>query len=201
VKINDDTLREAAELILRGELVAYPTDTVYGLGCDPFNDDAVLRLFNAKERVTGALPVLVEGFDIALKIGRFDKVAVALARKFWPGPLTIVVPAAARLPSEVTGSTNTVGLRAPAHQGALKLIHQSGGVLVGTSANITGKPSPTTAQEVARELGDRIDLILDGGQASPGVESTVVKAELGHVSILREKAIRRDQILAALESS
>lgn len=201
VKISDSAIHEAAELISHGGLVAYPTDTVYGLGCDPFNDNAVLRLFKAKERARGALPVLVDGYDTALKIGQFDRVAETLARRFWPGPLTIVVATVTRLPSQVTGSTKTVGLRAPAHRETLTLIHQSGGALVGTSANIAGNPSPTTPQEVIRDLGGRIDLVLDGGPARLSVESTVVRVEAGHVSILREKAIGQDQILATLKSS
>lgn len=200
VKISDETIREAAQLISHGGLVAYPTDTVYGLGCDPFNGEAVLRLFKAKQRVSGALPILVGGYDTAAKIGRFDDVSEALARRFWPGPLTIVVAALATLPSQVTGSSDTVGLRAPARRETLKLIRESGGALVGTSANLSGNQSPRTAQEVLRSLGNRIDLVLDGGPASLGVESTVVKVEAGHVSILREKAIAGDQVLASLKT-
>ncbi len=198
MKISDATIREAAELISHGGLVAYPTDTVYGLGCDPFNDEAVLRLFKAKNRVGGTVPLLVDSYDTALRIGKFDKVAEALALRFWPGPLTIVVPAVTRLPLQVTSSTRTVGLRAPANQETLKLIRESGGALVGTSANVTGNPSPRTAREVVRDLGSRIDLVLDGGPTTLGVESSIVEVEAGHVSILREKAIGRDQILATL---
>ena len=198
LKIDATTIRKAADIIRNGGLVAYPTDTVYGLGCDPFNDEAVKRLFKAKERAGGALPVLVDTLQRAMEIGSFDKVATRLARRYWPGPLTLVVPAKARLPPQVTGSSGTVGLRVPHRRETLDLIEQSGGALVGTSANIAGNPSLKSAEEVLKELKSRIDIVLDGGPATLGIESTIVKIDNGQISILREKAIPRQEIFNTL---
>ena len=198
LKIDASTIREAAEIIRKGGVVAYPTDTVYGLGCDPFNHEAVDRLFKAKERAGGALPVLVESLEEAMEIGQFDENATRLARRHWPGPLTLVVPVKVRLPPQVTGSSDTVGLRVPHRKETLDLIEQSGGALVGTSANIAGNPSSKSAEEVLKELENRIDIVLDGGPATLGMESTIVKIDNGQVSILREKAIPREEIFNTL---
>ena len=198
LKISASTIWEAAEIIRKGGIVAYPTDTVYGLGCDPFNNEAVQRLFKAKERAGGALPVLVESLEEAMEIGQFDENATRLARRHWPGPLTLVVPAKVRLPPQVTGSTDTVGLRVPRRGETIDLIKYSGGALVGTSANIAGNPSTKSAEEVLKELESRIDIVLDGGLATLGVESTIVKIDDGHVLILREKAIPREEIFNTL---
>ena len=198
LKVSDGALDEAAAVIRGGGLVAFPTDTVYGLGCDPFNADVVLRLFKAKERAGGVFPVLVDTLEKAQEIGSLDEVADRLARKYWPGPLTIVVPAKVILPPQVTGSTNTVGLRIPCRKDTLDLITGSGGALVGTSANIAGNPSSKSAEEVLRGLDGRIDLILDGGPATLGIESTIVKVDYGRITILREKAIPREEIFNTL---
>jgi L-threonylcarbamoyladenylate synthase len=193
-----EDIRQAARLVHEGGLIAYPTDTVYGLGCDPFNSDAVDRLVEAKERVKGSLPVLVSSLAEAERIGEINEVAAALASKFWPGPLTLVVRMRSNLPTKVTGDSQLVGLRIPNHETARPLIQESGGAIVGTSANISGHRSPSTAQEVLRELGGRIDLILDGGPTLLGRESTVVRIIGDAITVLREAAISQDDILKAL---
>ncbi len=200
VSVHDDTIRDAAALIRQGGLVAYPTDTVYGLGCDPFNADAVERLVKSKGRNKGSLPVLVESTDIARQLGTFSDLAVHLAEKFWPGPLTIVVSLKASLPADVTGDFETIGLRIPNHPVACKLIKSCDGAIIGTSANLSGKPSSKTADQVMRELKGRIDLIIDGGPALSGKESTVAKVVDDRVSVLREGAIPRGEILKAIEA-
>lgn len=201
LKVSHGALGDAVEVIKSGGLVAYPTDTVYALGCDPFNAEAVFRLLKAKERAGGALPVLVDSLEKAEEIGSLDEVAHRLARNYWPGPLTIVVPVKVRLPPQVTGSTDTIGLRIPRGSDTLDFITSSGQALVGTSANIAGNASSKSAEEVLRELDGRIDLILDGGPATIGIESTIVKVDSGRITILREKAIAREEIFGTLTAN
>jgi L-threonylcarbamoyladenylate synthase len=193
-----DDIKEAAKLVLEGCVIAYPTDTVYGLGCDPFNTDAVERLIKAKERVKGSLPILVSSLKDAERLGEIGGLAAGLANRFWPGPLTLVVRQCGDLPTRVTGDTLLVGLRIPNHETAGRLIRECGGALIGTSANMSGHGSLKTADEVVRELEGRIDLVVDGGPASIGRESTVVRVIGSEVTVLREGAISRDDILKAL---
>lgn len=201
ISTDSGSIHEARNIVRRGGLVAYPTDTVYGLGCDPFNPEAVERVVRSKSRSKGSLPVLVESVDLAQAYGSFSDLAIRLAEKFWPGPLTLVVPAKASFPTSVTGDSLTVGLRIPNHEFARKLIKSCGGGLIGTSANLSGNPSPKTADEVMRELKDRVDLIIDGGTVLTGKESTVAKVTEGTVSVLREGAISREEILKAIRPS
>ncbi len=200
VSVHEDTIRDAAALIRQGGLVAYPTDTVYGLGCDPFNADAVERLVKSKSRNKGSLPVLVQSIYVARQFGTFSQLAIHLAEKFWPGPFTLVVPLKARLPTDATGDSKTIGLRIPNHAVAGKLIKSCDGAIIGTSANLSGKPSSKTADEVMRDLKGRIDLIIDGGPVLSGKESTVAKVVDDKVSLLREGAIPRGEILRAIEA-
>ena len=193
-----ENIREAARLVLEGGLIAYPTDTVYALGCDPFDLDAVDRLVKAKERIKGSLPILVSSLGEAERIGEINEKSAALARKFWPGPLTLIVQTRSNLPGKVTDNSQSVGLRIPNHEATRRLILESGGAIVGTSANISGQRSLSTAQEVLEELGGRIDLVLDGGPTQPGRESTVVRIIGDDITVLREAAISRDDILKAL---
>ena len=193
-----EDIRDAARLVLEGGLIAYPTDTVYGLGCNPFDADAVDRLVKAKERIKGSLPILVSSFSEAERIGEINEKSAALASRFWPGPLTLVVQTRSNLPAKVTDNSQLVGLRIPNHETARRLILESGGAIVGTSANISGHRSLSTAQQVLSELGGRIDLILDGGPTQPGRESTVVRIVGDEITVLREVAISRDDILKAL---
>ncbi len=190
---------QAAEVIRAGGLVAYPTDTVYGVGCDPFNRQAVLRLVRAKSRAEAALPVLVDTLERATELANLDESALRLAKTFWPGALTIVVPTKAVFPPEVTGHSETVGLRIPRRTDTLGLIQQAGGAIVGTSANSTGQPASKSAGEVLKSLGDRIDILLDGGPATLGIESTIVRVHRGSVSILREGAIAGEEIVKTMK--
>jgi L-threonylcarbamoyladenylate synthase len=198
VAMSSESIVEAAKLVLVGQLIAYPTDTVYGLGCNPFDADAVDRLVKAKGRVKGSLPVLVSSLKEADRLGEISQVARTLAEKFWPGPLTLVVTSEGDFPRIVTDHSPLVGLRIPNHEMARELIQQCGGALIGTSANISGHSSLSTASEVFRELKDRIDLVLDGEPAPLGRESTVVRVVRDEVTVLREGAISQDDILKAL---
>lgn len=193
-----EEIEEAAKLVLEGGLIAYPTDTVYGLGCNPFDADAINRLVKAKERVKGSLPILVGSLEDAERLGEICGLAARLANRFWPGPLTLVVSPRTNFPSRVTGDKLLVGLRIPNHETARRLIKECGGALIGTSANISGRPSLRTAAEVVREFEDRADLVVDGGPAPLGRESTVVKILGDEGTVLRDGAISRDEILKTL---
>lgn len=193
-----EDVKEAAKLVLEGGLVAYPTDTVYGLGCNPFDAGAIDRLVKAKERVKGSLPILVSSLQDAERLGNISDLAMRLANTFWPGPLTLVVRPRMIFPPRVTGDEVLVGLRIPNHEIATRLIKECGGALIGTSANISGRPSLRTAEEVVSELGDRVDLIVDGGPTPLGRESTVVRFLGEESTVIREGAISRDDILKTL---
>lgn len=170
-------LDHAVDLLQGGGLVAFPTETVYGLGADASNPSAVGRIFEAKGRPTGH-PLIVH-IGSAQKLDRWaadlDDRAHRLAEAFWPGPLTLIVPSAGLAAPAVTGGRPTVGLRVPGHPLALDLLTRFDGGLAGPSANRFGHVSPTTAQHVMTDLGGRIEAVLDGGPAEVGVESTIVE--------------------------
>ncbi|WP_315717199.1 MULTISPECIES: L-threonylcarbamoyladenylate synthase [unclassified Bradyrhizobium] len=170
-------IAQAAATFARGGLVAFPTETVYGLGADAANAAAIARLYQAKGR-PAFNPLIAHVADIAAaqRIGRFNATAERLAAAFWPGPLTLVVPQSDGCPVAdlATAGLDTVAIRVPAHPTAQALLMAFGGAVVAPSANISGHVSPTTAAHVAADLTGRIDLILDGGPVEVGVESTIV---------------------------
>ncbi|MGJ4912245.1 L-threonylcarbamoyladenylate synthase [Bradyrhizobium sp. HKCCYLS2033] len=170
-------ITQAAATFVRGGLVAFPTETVYGLGADAANAAAIARLYQAKGR-PAFNPLIVHVADIAAarRIGRFNATAERLATAFWPGPLTLVLPQSdgCAVADLATAGLDTVAIRVPAHPIAQALLAAFGGAVVAPSANISGHVSPTTAAHVAADLTGRIDLILDGGPVAVGVESTIV---------------------------
>ncbi|MGJ4900992.1 L-threonylcarbamoyladenylate synthase [Bradyrhizobium sp. HKCCYLS2058] len=170
-------ITQAAATFARGGLVAFPTETVYGLGADAANAAAIARLYQAKGR-PAFNPLIVHVADIAAarRIGRFNATAERLATAFWPGPLTLVLPQSdgCAVADLATAGLDTVAIRVPAHPIAQALLAAFGGAVVAPSANISGHVSPTTAAHVAADLTGRIDLILDGGPVAVGVESTIV---------------------------
>jgi len=194
-------IKEAARTISQGGLVVYPTDTVYGLGCNPFNEDAVKRIFKVKGRGTKPLPVLASDLKAVEKIARVTDTAFILAEKFWPGPLTLVLPKRPSLPSIVSCDMSSVAVRVPNHKIALELIRMSGGLLIGTSANKTGKKPPRTGKEAAKKIGDEVDLVIDNGPAPIGASSTVVDLTQEKLEILREGPIKLKDILDAQKVS
>jgi len=200
LRIGNESIREAAATILKGGLVVYPTDTVYGLGCHPFDKGAVNKVADVKRRDRGNLPVLVASIEKAKELGELDGDAETLALRFWPGPLTIVVSSRAEFPPGVVGTDRMVGLRVPGRKDTLDLISMCGGSLVGTSANISGSPSTTRAEEALKTFEGKVDLVLDGGPLSKSAESTVVRVRGKHVDILREGAVSRQEIVMALKS-
>lgn len=189
-------IEEAAGLLRRGLLVAFPTETVYGLGADAANAAAVARIFAAKGRPPGhPLIVHVSGLEAAREWTRaMPEAAERLAEAFWPGPLTLVLPKAAQVLPAVTGGQDTVALRAPAHPIARALLAAFGGGIAAPSANRYGRISPTRAADVREELGDAVALVLDGGDCEVGLESTIVACLGGRVTLLRPGAVSRSQI-------
>jgi L-threonylcarbamoyladenylate synthase len=167
----------AARVLGQGGLVAFPTETVYGLGADASNAAAIARLYQAKGRPAfNPLIAHVGDLTAARRIARFDSVATALAEAFWPGPLTLVLPKAENCPVAdlATAGLDTVAIRIPAHAVARDILRAFGGPVVAPSANLSGHVSPTTAEHVRSDLAGRIDLIVDGGAVAVGVESTIV---------------------------
>lgn len=203
-KIGAEALSRAAAAIGAGELVAFPTETVYGLGADALNETAVARVFEAKGRPRfNPLIVHVARLEEAMRLGRFSAEARLLAERFWPGPLTLVVPQAAACPVSLLASAglDSIALRMPAHPLARALIEAAGRPLVGPSANPSGRLSPTTADDVMHGLGGRIALVLDGGPCPVGVESTVVSCLSERPVLLRPGGLPREAIEEALGHS
>jgi L-threonylcarbamoyladenylate synthase len=200
---DDAAVREAAERLRLGGLVAFPAETVYGLGADARNPLAVAQIFAVKGR-PAQNPLIVHVADVdAAKacVTHWPPVATQLAERFWPGPLTLVLPRHATIPDAVTGGGPTVAIRVPAHPVALKLLQLSGVAIAAPSANRSGELSPTTAAHVLASLGDRVDCILDGGPTTAGVESTVVDLTSTPPRILRPGPISAsdlEPILGAL---
>lgn len=195
---SSETIPYAYEILQKGGLVAFPTDTVYGVGALAFDGKAVESIYAAKDRpAEKAIPVLIGDPDDLETVGvRIPDVARKLAIRFWPGPLTILVPKRADLPAAVS-ATPTVGVRVPDHEVARALLRATGPMAV-TSANISGAQSPVTAQEVYEQLGGRIALIIDGGRTPGGVPSTLVDCTLPELKILREGPISGDELRSAL---
>ncbi len=193
-------IRRAADLLLKGALVAFPTETVYGLGALATNERAVRRIYQVKGRPLGH-PLIVHSAnrEEALDLVRELSVeARRLADLFWPGPLTLILPKTRRIPDLVTGGQDLVGIRVPAHPLAQALLYQVGQPVAAPSANRFGRVSPTSAEHVRRDLGSRVDFILDGGPCRVGVESTIVAFRTGAVQILRPGGVSREAIEAAL---
>jgi L-threonylcarbamoyladenylate synthase len=193
-----ETQVRALALLQRSGLVAFPTDTVYGLGALAFNAAAVERIYAAKDRpVEKAISVLIADVsDLAKVTLEVPQMAARLAGCFWPGPLTLVVEKHPDLPEEVSAG-HTVGVRIPDHPVARALLRSAGPMAV-TSANLSGQPSPSTAQQVYAQLGGRIGLIIDGGKTPGGVPSTVVDCTGTEPRILRPGPVSKDEIRSVL---
>ncbi len=198
MKADLEGLAAAAAIVKKGGLICYPTDTVYGFGCDPLNATAVESALRAKGHRTRPMPVLVKTLEDAARIAFFTESARKLAGRFWPGPLTIVLKAKEVLPRNLIPD-GTVGIRSPKHAVCLELLGLCSGLLVGTSANLSGKSPAITADQVVKELGNRVDLVLDGGRATLGVSSTVVDLTGQHLSVIREGPIGKADVLRSLK--
>lgn len=202
-KPDPETIAEAARLLREGELVAFATETVYGLGADATNPSAIARIFEAKGRPT-TNPLIVHVLDIAMAracVRDWPDRAQRLAEAFWPGPLTLVLPRSAIIPDAVTAGLETVGVRVPANRVALDLIQVLGRPIAAPSANRSTGISPTQAQHVAKDLSGRIPLILDSGPTAVGLESSVLDLSSLSPRVLRPGAITSEQIEAALSGA
>lgn len=193
-----DAVRRAAELLRAGTVVALPTETVYGLAANALDAEAVARIYEAKGRpAQNPIIVHVVGVEMAKRcVTQWPAVADELSRAFWPGPLTLVLPRAAAIPPIVTAGGTTVGVRWPSHPFIQAVIRECGFPLAAPSANPSNQLSPTNAEHVRKNLGDRIPLIVDGGQSQVGIESTVVDLTTAPPSVLRPGMIHEESLIA-----
>lgn len=193
-------LAEAAVTVAKGGVICYPTDTLYGLGCDPLNVEAVKRTMEAKGRGTKPMPILVKDLAAAEKFAYVPDKARRVARELWPGPLTIILQARDVLPPALI-LEGKVGIRSPNHPICLNLLELCSRALVGTSANLAGRMPATTAEEVLKQLGNRVDLILDGGRVPLGLASTVIDLTQRRPVMIREGPLGREEILNCLRKA
>lgn len=193
-------LRQAADLIAAGQVVGIPTETVYGLGANALDETAVRKIFAAKGRPQDN-PLIVhiaDADDLAALCPEAPAAAQLLAARFWPGPLTMVLPKSPRIPDVTSAGLDTVGIRLPAHPIAREIIRLAGVPVAAPSANTSGKPSTTTAQHVLRDLGGKIPAVVEGGACAVGVESTVVSLVTDRPRLLRPGGVTLEQLCAVL---
>lgn len=195
-----EALREAGEIIRQGGLVAFPTETVYGLGGDALNPESSKKIYAAKGRPSDN-PLIIHIADIKNLekiVKEIPQSAYQLADVFWPGPLTMILPKSEEVPYQTTGGLNTVAVRMPSHPVALEFIREAGGYVAAPSANLSGKPSPTKAKYVVQDMDGRIDMIIDGDGVDIGLESTIVDLTGDKPMILRPGYITKEMLDAVL---
>jgi len=200
LEANDDAIRAAAFLIKEGGIVVYPTETVYGIGCVPSDPNAAQRICEIKKRADKPLPLICSDIEMVRKIVVMTSAAEKLAAKFWPGPLTIVLVSKVKYSTWVTHGASTLGVRVTEHPVAQKLAKAVGGVIVSTSANISGGEPARSAQEAKEIFMNNVDIILDGGPSPCRESSTVVDLTGEDIWLLRKGPISGKQIMAALRS-
>lgn len=196
-----EAITQAVELIKSGGLIAFPTDTVYGIGVSAFQTDAIERIYHVKGRSSlKAIPILLGDSETAeLITPPLSQTVRKITEEFWPGPLTLVVPLLPSLPENIS-PTPTIGLRVPDHDFTRALLRETG-PLAATSANLSGEPSAVTASDVQSRLGGKVDLILDGGRSPSGMASTVLDCTTDHPVLLREGPLSWEDIRAAINES
>ena len=184
-------MKEAAGVLLKGGLVAFPTETFYGLGANALDPLAVRRIFDVKGRSESKpLLVLVDSVRMAESlVAEIPGAALPLMARYWPGPLTLIFRAAARLPEEVTAATGTIGIRMSGHPVAFELVRAAGVPITAPSANLSGEEPPITAADVDRALRDKIDLLLDGGPTTGGLPSTILDVTVTPAKVIRRGAL------------
>ena len=193
-------IAKAGQILKDGGLVAFPTETVYGLGANALDVNAASKIYAAKGRPSDN-PLIIH----IAKMESLDKIAsqvperaLELAKVYWPGPLTMIFPKSEIVPCQITGGLTSVAVRMPNHAIALELIEAGGGFIAAPSANTSGRPSPTSAAHVAEDLGDSVDMIIDGGDTTIGLESTIIDFSSDEITILRPGAITQDMIEAVI---
>ncbi|MCM8783218.1 MAG: L-threonylcarbamoyladenylate synthase [Candidatus Omnitrophica bacterium] len=195
-KIEIDKIRKAAQIIKKGGLVAFPTETVYGLGADAFNKQAITKIFRVKKRPFND-PLIVhiaDKKDVFKVADKIDKTVCKIIEQFWPGPLTVILKKAKDIPKIATANLETIAIRMPAHSVALSLIKEAKTPLVAPSANLFGKLSPTTAEDVLEDLRGKIDLVLDAGKTVVGIESTILDLTRRPFSVLRFGGVSLEEL-------
>ena len=200
---SESSLREAVQVVREGGIIAFPTETFYGLGACPFNARAVQRIFDLKDRALRAAPILVlvrSRADLEAFVSEITPTAERLMETYWPGPLTLIFRAAGAVPSVLTAGTGTIGVRLSAHKDAQRVLEAVGGPLTGTSANRSGHPPATTAEEVDRVLGAAVDVIVNGGATPGGLPSTVVDTTVTPPRLVREGRIPKASLLLIIHS-
>jgi len=192
----EQQIKLAIAILKKGGIVAFPTDTVYGLGADPLNEQAVDRIYKVKKRPPNLpLPLLLAEKSDLLKVASVvPEIAWQLVERFLPGGLTLVLRKSSWVPGSVTAGGDTVAVRIPDHPVPIALIRGLGTPIVGTSANISGRPSPVTAEQVREQLGDKVDFIIDGGRCPGGTESTVLDVSSKVPALIREGGIPRAEL-------
>jgi len=192
----EEQISKGVGILREGGVIAFPTDTIYGLGASVDKIEAVRRIFRIKQRPAGmGLPVLVADKEQLLRVvAEFPPLAACLAERFWPGALTLVLPKAKDLSPVITGCADTVAVRMPAHPVTLALLRGLGVPIIGTSANKSGQPNPTNAEEVRAQLGDEVDMIIDAGKTAGDVASTIVVVSGDRIKVLRLGVISAEDI-------
>lgn len=187
---------EAARTISAGGITAIPTETSYGLAVDPFNEQALARLFSVKQRPSSKpVLVLIDGIDRLPRLAtHIPPLYISLIERYWPGPVTLIFPALPTLPKLLTAGSGTVGVRISSHNAANEICRQAGGVVTATSANLSGSQPARTATELADQLGDLLDLVIDAGPLEDVPPSTVVKCEGDRLVAVREGAIALEEM-------
>ena len=200
-EIDEESIKRGGEILKKGGLVAFPTETVYGLGGDALNKESSKKIYAAKGRPSdNPLIVHISNMEALEKIVKsVPKEAVLLANRFWPGPLTMIFEKSDLVPTETTGGLNTVAVRMPSNKIARALIDAAGGYIAAPSANISGRPSPTVAKYVIEDMQGRIDMIIDGGESNVGLESTIVDFSEGRAMILRPGYVTQQMLEETLK--
>ena len=198
LEATDEAIRAAGFLMKQGGVVVYPTETVYGLGCVPSDTDASQRVCEIKQRADKPLPLICADIVAARKIVEMGSAAEKLAARFWPGPLTMVLPTKVKYSMWVNHGASTLGVRVSPHPVASMLAKEAGGVIVSTSANISGDEPAMSASEARDIFGNKVDIIIDGGRSQGGESSTVVDLTGEEVWLLRKGPVKGEDIMAVL---
>ena len=193
-------IKFASDIIRCGGVVVYPTETVYGIGCDPTQEKAAKRVCDIKGRDKKPLPLVASDIESVKKVVSMNQTAEILAKKFWPGPLMLILPAKITFSNWVTQGASTIGIRVTSHPMANRLTELCGGMLVSTSANLTGFEPALSAQDAAEQIGKSVDMILDGGVSKNNLSSTVVDLSLDKPKIIRLGPVSEDEIKNAINN-
>lgn len=199
VKANDEGIKYAASVIRSGGVAIYPTETVYGLGCVPSDPDATKRILQLKQRADKPLPLICSSLEMAHKIVKFNVTADRLAKRFWPGPLMLILPNRIDYPIWVTMGKKTLGVRVSGSEVSRRLAELSAGVIVSTSANKSGANPPLTAQEAINQIGEDVDVVVDGGPSQGQLPSTILDLSGSEMWIVRSGPITGSMIMSALK--